>query len=50
MNYRPILIACLCLGLSTQTLADTTDQQWMTIVELSKQGDHCVDDPNCFNI
>ena len=29
--------------------ADTTDQKWMTIVELKKQGMHCVDDPNCFN-
>jgi formamidase len=32
-----------------QTLADTTDQQWMTVVEVGKQGNHCVDDPNCFN-
>ena len=29
--------------------ADTTDQKWMTKVVVEKQGDHCADDPNCFN-
>ena len=32
-----------------QALADTTDQRWMTKVELTKRGMHCADDPNCFN-
>ncbi|MEO1491083.1 MAG: acetamidase/formamidase family protein [Pseudomonadota bacterium] len=30
-------------------LADTTDVTWMTKVVIEKQGDHCADDPNCFN-
>ena len=30
-------------------LADTTDQKWMKKVEVTKSGDHCVDDKNCFN-
>ncbi len=30
-------------------LADTTDQKWMTKVEIKKEGMHCTDDPNCFN-
>lgn len=30
-------------------VADTTDQTWMTKVVVGKQGDHCADDPNCFN-
>jgi formamidase len=29
--------------------ADTTDVTWQTRVVIEKQGDHCVDDPNCFN-
>lgn len=37
------------LVFGTQALADTTDQRWMTKIELPKQGMHCVDDPNCFN-
>ena len=35
--------------LSVQSGADTTDQRWMTKVELTKQGAHCVEDRNCFN-
>ena len=34
---------------STASLADTTDQKWMTKVEITKQGPHCTGDPNCFN-
>ena len=30
-------------------LADTTEQRWMSKVELTKQGTHCADDANCFN-
>ena len=29
--------------------ADTTDQEWMTKVEVKKSGAHCADDKNCFN-
>jgi len=29
--------------------ADTTDVTWQTQVVIEKQGNHCVDDPNCFN-
>ena len=42
------LIGALSLA-SFQAFADTTDQRWMTKVELKKKGMHCVDDPNCFN-
>ncbi len=35
--------------LAGSVAADTTDQTWMTKVEVGKQGDHCADDPNCFN-
>ena len=34
---------------SFYALADTTDQKWMKKVEVTKSGDHCVDDKNCFN-
>lgn len=29
--------------------ADTTTQSWQNRVVVQKQGEHCVDDPNCFN-
>ena len=32
-----------------QAWADTTDVTWKTIVEVTKEGEHCADDPNCFN-
>jgi formamidase len=32
-----------------QVSADTSDQRWMSKVEITKQGTHCVEDPNCFN-
>ncbi len=35
--------------LSTPVFADTTDQTWMSKVEITKDGAHCSDDPNCFN-
>lgn len=35
--------------IGTPAIADTTDQKWMTKVVVGKQGDHCADDPNCFN-
>jgi len=36
------------LGIAS-AFADTTDQKWMNKVEVTKTGDHCVDDKNCFN-
>jgi formamidase len=35
--------------LSAIAFADTTDQTWMSKVEITKEGAHCSDDPNCFN-
>ena len=46
---RLVMIAGLALGFGSPALADTTDQTWMNKVELTKQGAHCADDPNCFN-
>ena len=37
------------ISLGVLAIADTTDQKWMTKVELTKTGMHCVDDKNCFN-
>ncbi|MFY0691009.1 MAG: acetamidase/formamidase family protein [Paracoccaceae bacterium] len=42
-------IAMSSLVIATAGHADTTDQKWKTKVVVEKQGDHCVDDPNCFN-
>lgn len=38
--------AALLTGTAT---ADTTDVRWHDRVVVAKSGDHCVDDPNCFN-
>ncbi|MEM7060708.1 MAG: acetamidase/formamidase family protein [Pseudomonadota bacterium] len=46
---RPILMTACAALLCTSAFADTTDQKWQTRVEITKQGDHCADDPNCFN-
>lgn len=48
MLTRTVLIASAAL-FTTGALADTTDVTWQTRVEVEKTGDHCVDDPNCFN-
>lgn len=44
---------CVAVGvtsvIATAGFADTTDVKWKNIVTVDKQGDHCVDDPNCFN-
>ena len=37
------------LAASGTVLADTTDVTWQNRVELLKEGEHCADDPNCFN-
>ena len=51
MKAAAILLAGAAqLGsLSVHAFADTTDQTWMSKVEITKEGAHCSDDPNCFN-
>ena len=43
------ITSALFSALAFQAVADTTDQKWITIIELEKQGEHCADDPNFFN-
>ena len=43
------ITSALFSALAFQAVADTTDHKWITIIELEKQGEHCADDPNCFN-
>ena len=38
MKFRQTLAACIGFGLINLSMADTTEQQWMTHVELTKQG------------
>lgn len=42
-----ITISALFYALNTS--ADTTDVKTQTIVEVTKKGEHCEQDPNCFN-
>ena len=49
MLKRVIYIFVFTVLYSFAATADTTDQTWMTKVELTKTGMHCADDRNCFN-
>ncbi len=49
MLKRLFLVSIFTLFSSFFVSADTTDQTWMTKVELKKTGMHCADDKNCFN-
>jgi len=44
-----LLVAILAAGFSQIASADTTDVKTQTIVEVKKKGEHCEQDPNCFN-
>ena len=45
-----IIAFALSLVLASFNLhADTTDAKWKNIIELTKTGEHCKDDENCFN-
>ena len=49
---KTILISILSVFtmlLPLVAVADTTDQKWMTKVEVKKAGAHCANDKNCFN-
>jgi formamidase len=37
------------IGISATAYADTSDVTWQNRVVVQKNGDHCSDDPNCFN-
>ena len=49
MIKKILLTFIFSISLSLLAIADTTDQTWMTKVELKKTGAHCEDDRNCFN-
>lgn len=44
----PLAAGALALA-AGYAAADTTDVTWKTTVVVPKTGEHCVDDPNCFN-
>ena len=50
MQYNIFSTAlALTIGMVSTVTADTSDQKWMTKVEISKEGMHCSDDVNCLN-
>ena len=49
MLKKILYIIVITVFSSFYASADTTDQKWMKKVEVTKSGDHCVDDKNCFN-
>ncbi len=44
-----MLAGAAAVAFAPHAAADTTDVTWQTKVVIDKKGDHCVDDPNCFN-
>ena len=50
MLKKILYIIVITVFSSFYASADTTDQKWMKKVEVTKSGDHCVDDKNCFNL
>ena len=44
-----LLLPVVLITASGITLADTTDVKWRDTITIEKEGDHCVNDPNCFN-
>jgi formamidase len=48
-KFSSLLLVSLASGLLATANADTTKVKTHTTVEVFKQGDHCEDDPNCFN-
>lgn len=42
-------VASCVAGVALPVVADTTDVTWKTEVVVSKDGEFCSDDPNCFN-
>ena len=52
MTFRqgPAVLACFCIASASASVsADTSDVTWRDTVTIEKRGEHCVDDPNCFN-
>ena len=50
MFYKKPALGWLVFGLLMgNAFADTTDVKTQTIVEVKKKGEHCENDPNCFN-
>ena len=43
------ILATFTVLLPLIAVADTSDQKWMTKVEVKKEGPHCINDKNCFN-
>jgi formamidase len=44
-----LLVAAAAASFSQFAFADTTDSKTLSIVEVKKGGEHCEQDPNCFN-
>jgi len=44
-----LIISMCLLGCVSTAWSDTTDVKTQTIVEVTKEGEHCEQDPNCFN-
>lgn len=48
-KISPLLGAFLAVGFATFAWADTTEVKSQSVIEVTKKGAHCEQDPNCFN-
>lgn len=49
-RFGQLCVVIICSTLFTMNAwSDTTDVKTQTIVEVTKEGEHCEQDPNCFN-
>lgn len=48
LNFSIVVASLVCL-ISSNANADTTSVKLHKIVEVKKKGEHCEQDPNCFN-
>jgi len=48
-KVRTLFLAAAAASIAPIAIADTTDVKSQSIVEVTKKGAHCEQDPNCFN-
>ena len=49
MSRTGTIATLAMIGIAAGAHADTSDVTWQNRIVVQKNGDHCRDDPNCFN-
>ena len=48
-HQKAAMLWLVFAAIASPAFADTTNVKTQTIVEVKKKGEHCENDPNCFN-